>query len=98
VLGPVGDEVAASNVFDHLGGEVVAFGVLAPVLGALFTKNLCDFLTNLEDDDLESGKTIGCLLKEREMRNKSKKVVLGILKERSSKSKIKKVVLHGRYL
>jgi hypothetical protein len=69
---PVGDEVAASSVFDYVGGEVVASGVLAPVLGALFTKNLCDFLTNLEDDDLESGKTVGCLLKEREMRNKKR--------------------------
>jgi hypothetical protein len=46
----------------------------------------------LEADDPGSGKTIGCLLKEREMRNRSKKVAVGIPKERSTKSKIKKGV------
>jgi hypothetical protein len=70
-------------------GNVVASGVVAPIPGALFAKKFYDFLVNLEADDPGSGKTIGCLLKEREMRNKSK-VGSGILKEKSFKSKIKK--------
>jgi hypothetical protein len=64
--------------------------VLPPVPGALIAKKLYDFLVGLEADDPGSGKTIGCLLKEREMRTKSKKEVFGIPKERSTKSKIKK--------
>jgi hypothetical protein len=89
---PVGDEVAASGVLAPVGGKVVASSVLAPVPGALFAKKLYDFLVNLEADDPGSGKTIGCLLNEREMRNRSKKVSVGIPKERSTKSKIKKGV------
>jgi hypothetical protein len=71
-------------------GDVVASGVVAPIPGALFAKKFYDFLTNLEADDPGSGKTIGCLLKEREMRNKNKKVGSSIPKEKSFKSKIKK--------
>jgi hypothetical protein len=72
-----------------VGGNVVVSGVVAPIPGALFAKKLYDFLVNLEADEPSSGKTIGCLLKERERRNKSK-VGSGILKEKSFKSKIKK--------
>jgi hypothetical protein len=68
---------------------VVASGVVAPIPGAILAKKLYDFLVNLEADDPGSGKTIGCLLKEMEMRNK-RKVESGILKEKSFKSKIKK--------
>jgi hypothetical protein len=71
-------------------GDVVASTIVAPIPGALFAKKLIDFLVCLEADDPGSGKTIGCLLKEREMRNKSKKVGSGIMKEKSFKSKIKK--------
>jgi hypothetical protein len=70
--------------------DVVVSGVVAPIPGALFAKKLYDFLVCLEADDPGSGKTIGCLLKEREMRNKSKKVGSVNPKEKSSKSKIKK--------
>jgi hypothetical protein len=47
----------------------------------------------LEADDL--GKTIGCLLKEREIRKakKTKKVGSGSLKEKSFKSKSKKKIV-----
>jgi hypothetical protein len=44
----------------------------------------------LKVDDPGSRKTIRCLLKEREMRNKSKKVRSNIPKNKSFKSKIKK--------
>jgi hypothetical protein len=54
--------------------DVVASTIVAPIPGALFAKKLIDFLVCLEADDPGSSKTIGCLLKEREMRNKSKKV------------------------
>ena len=57
---------------------------------ALLAKKLCDFLVNLEADDPGSGKTIGCLLKERAIRRKGKKVGSGIPKEKSFKSKTKK--------
>jgi hypothetical protein len=73
-----------------VGSNVVVSGVVAPIPGALFAKKLYDFLVCLEADDPGSGKTIGCLLKEREMRNKSKKVGFVNPKEKSSKSKIKK--------
>jgi hypothetical protein len=82
--GNIGSPIALHNV-----ENVVASGVVAPITGALFAKKLYDFLVNLEADDPGSGKTIGFLLKEREMRNKSK-VGSGILKEKSFKSKIKK--------
>ncbi|KAM0842137.1 hypothetical protein ACQ4PT_058538 [Festuca glaucescens] len=72
-----------------VGDEVVASSALPPIPGALFAKKLCDFHVSLEADDPGSGKTIGCLLKEREMRNKSKEGSR-ILKEKSFKSKIKK--------
>ena len=71
--------------------KVVASGALESVLGTLFAKKLCDFLVSLEVDDPGSSKTIGCLLKEREIKSKRKKVGSGILKERSLKSKIKKI-------
>jgi hypothetical protein len=44
----------------------------------------------LEADDPGSGKTIGCLLEERALRNKSKKVGCSILKEKSFKGIKKK--------
>ena len=50
--------------------------------GALFARKLCDFLINLEADDPGSGETIGCLLKEREIRNKNKKAGSSILNEK----------------
>ena len=59
----------------------MASRALSPVPGALFAKKLCDFLVSLEADDPGSGKTIGCLLKERAIRNKSKN--LGSCKEKS---------------
>ena len=77
----VGDEVVVSSAMAS---------ALASVPGPLFAKKLCDFLVRLEADDPGSGKTIGCFLKEREMRSKSKKLVSGIRKEKSFKSKIKK--------
>jgi hypothetical protein len=70
--------------------KIVASSALAPIPGALFAKKFCEFLVGLEADDPGSGKTIGRLLKEREMRNKGKKVGSRILNEKSSKSKIKK--------
>ena len=70
------------------GDEVVASRVLPPDPGAFFAKKLCDFLVRLEVDDPGSSKTIGCLLKEREIRNKNTKV--GSCKEKSFKSKSKK--------
>jgi hypothetical protein len=76
----------------HVRVEVVALdadalGALAPVPGALFAqKKFCYYLTSLEADDPGSGKTIGCLLKERPIRNKSKKVCSGSLKRKSKKS------------
>jgi hypothetical protein len=88
----VGDEDAPSDVLAPVDGKVVASSVLAPIPGALCAKKFYDFPVNLEPDDPGSGKTIGCLLKEREMRNKRKKVVFDIPKERSTKSKVKKGV------
>jgi hypothetical protein len=71
--------------------EVVVSRALTPVPGALFAKKICDFLTRLEADDPGSGKTIGCLLKEREIRKaRATKVESGSLKEKSFKSKSKK--------
>jgi hypothetical protein len=72
-----------------VGDKVVASSALPPIPGALFAKKLCDFLVSLEADDPGSGKTIGCLLKERELRRKSK-VGPDILNEKLFKSKIKK--------
>ena len=74
-----------------MGDEVVACGALESVPGSLFAKNLCDFLVSLGVDDPWSGMTIGCLLKEREIKSKSKKVGSGTLKERSLRSKINKI-------
>jgi hypothetical protein len=70
--------------------EVIMSNALAQVPSALFARKLCNYLINLEADDPGSGKTIGCLLDERAIRNKSKKVGSSILKEKSFKSKSKK--------
>jgi hypothetical protein len=70
--------------------EVVVSGALAQVPGAIFARKLYDFLINLEADDPGSGKMIGCLLDEREIRNNSKKVGSSVLKEKSFKGKTKK--------
>jgi hypothetical protein len=55
----------------------------------LFAKKFCDFLAGLKADDPGSGKTIGCLLKERELRKEraTKEVGSGSLKEKTFKSK-----------
>ena len=74
--------------------RVVASRALPPVPRAFFAKKLCDFLARLEHGDPGSGKTIGCLLKEREIRNESKKV--GSCKEKSFKSKTKKTGASGK--
>jgi hypothetical protein len=57
--------------------------------GGSLCKEFSDFLVSLEADDPGSGKTIGCLLKERELRRKSK-VGPDILNEKLFKSKIRK--------
>lgn len=78
---PVGDKAALSSA-------------LSSVPGALFAKKFCEFLTNLEASSPGSGKTIGVLLKEKEIRDKGKKMganhLSGILKEKSFKGKSKK--------
>jgi hypothetical protein len=71
-------------------GDVVTSGIVAAIPRALFAKKLIDLLVGLETDDPRSGKTIGYLLEEREMRNKSKKVGSGILMDKSFKIKTKK--------
>jgi hypothetical protein len=53
-------------------------------------RKLYNFIASLEADDPGSGKTIGCLLEERALRNKSKKVGCSILKEKSFKGIKKK--------
>jgi hypothetical protein len=53
-------------------------------------RKFCDFLARLEADDPGSGKTIGCLLEERAIRNKCKNVGSSVLEEKSSKRKSKK--------
>jgi hypothetical protein len=72
--------------------EVVVSDALAHVPRAMFAEKFCDFLTNLEADDLGSGKTIGCLLNERAMRRELaiKKARSSILKENLSRAKAKK--------
>ena len=72
-----------------VGDEVVASRASTPIPGALFAKKLCDFLVRLEADDPGFGKTIGCLLKERKIKRKGKKV--GSCKEKSTKGKNKKL-------
>jgi hypothetical protein len=86
-----------------VGVEVVALyadalGASARVPGALFAqKKFCYFLTNLEADDPGSGKTIGCLLKERPIRNKSMKMCSGSLKRKSKKSDALRMVSLDEY-
>ena len=63
------------------------------VPGALIAKEICDFLATLDAANPESGKTVGCLLKEKAIKDKksggasSRPVVL---KVKSSKCKSKK--------
>ena len=75
-----------------VGEDIVVAGVVVPNPGALFAAKLCDFLAELDAD--KSGKTIGCLLKEKALRDKCKKGGInprpGILKEKSSRTKSKK--------
>jgi hypothetical protein len=77
---PVGVEVVALDA-DVLGAS-------APIPVALFAKKrkFCYLLTSLEADDPASGKTIRCLLKERPIRNKSKKACSVSLKRKANKS------------
>ena len=87
-LGGLSDVVVPpQESLSPMGDKVVASCALPLVPGALFAKKLCDFLVSLEADDPGSGKTIGCLLKEREMRTKCKKA--GSSKEKPFKSKKK---------
>jgi hypothetical protein len=76
----------------YFGNSVFPSGILAlSVLSSgILAIRSYDFLINLEADDPGSGKTIGCLLDEREIRNNSKKVGSSVLKEKSFKGKTKK--------
>jgi hypothetical protein len=79
----------------HAGGDVVVGGVPVPNFGVTFAIKLCEFLTKLDPD--KSGKTIGCLMKEKGLwtekgpRDKCKKdgarPQSGIRKKKSSKCK-----------
>lgn len=84
-----------------IGDEVVVSGALAPVPGAPFTKEICDFLATLDLLNLDrSGKMIGCLLKEKAIRDKSNRggasSRLVISKEKSDKCRIKKSSGRGK--
>ncbi|XBI96188.1 hypothetical protein VPH35_032508 [Triticum aestivum] len=76
-----------------VGDMVVAPRALARVPGALIAKEICHFLATLDAANPGSGKTIGCLLKEKAIRDKksggasSRPVVL---KEKSNKCRTKK--------
>jgi hypothetical protein len=72
---------------------VVASKASTPVPGALLAKEICDFLVALEAADPGSGKTIGCLLKEKAIRDKKRGGASSrpiILKEKSDKCRSKK--------
>lgn len=81
-----------SGLMVPVGEDIVVAGVVVPNPGALFAAKLCDFLAELDAD--KSGKTIGCLFKEKALRDKCKKGGInpqpGILKEKSSRTKSKK--------
>ena len=70
-----------------VGDVVVAPKAMARVPGALIAKEICDFLATLDAANPGSGKTVGCPLKEKAMRDKSKRVCgshrSGIPKEKS---------------
>jgi hypothetical protein len=57
-----------------MGNEVVVSGALVQVPRTIFARKLYDFIASLEVDDPGSGNTICCLLEERALRNKSKKM------------------------
>ena len=91
---PVSPSLESFGQVVPVGDEVMPSRTLPPIPGAFFAKKLCDFLASLEADELGSGKTIGCLLKEREIRRKTKKV--GSCKEKPFKSKSKKIWASGK--
>ncbi|XBH76094.1 hypothetical protein VPH35_102790 [Triticum aestivum] len=77
--------------------KIVVAGVLVPNPGVLLATKICEFLANLDSEN--SGKTIGCLLEEKALREKHKKGGAnsrsGILKEKSCRSKSKKDSARG---
>ena len=77
--------------------KIVVAGVLVPNPGVLLATKICEFLANLNSEN--SGKTIGCLLEEKALREKHKKGGAnsrsGILKEKSCRSKSKKDSARG---
>jgi hypothetical protein len=62
----IGHVVSVSDV-------VHTSGALAPVPGSLVSKEICDFFATLVAANPGSGKTIGCLLKKKANKDKSKK-------------------------
>ena len=74
--------------------KVVSSGALALVSEALFAKKFWELMVRLEVASLVSGNTIGCLLEEKAIRDKSKRVCTShrsvILKEKLLGRKIKK--------
>jgi hypothetical protein len=68
--------------------EIVVSSALKHVPGALLGIKFCDFLASLEADDPRYGKTIVCLLKERETRKEM--AGSSSLQEKSFKNKRKK--------
>ncbi|XBH92670.1 hypothetical protein VPH35_083748 [Triticum aestivum] len=77
--------------------KIVVAGLLVPNPGVLLATKICEFLANLDSEN--SGKTIGCLLEEKALREKHTKGGAnsrsGILKEKSCRSKSKKDSARG---
>ena len=98
-----GPDMANMRSLEPFGGvvpmadKIVVAGVLVPNPGVLLATKICEFLANLDSEN--SGKTIGCLLEEKALREKHKKGGAnsrsGILKEKSCRRKSKKDSARG---
>lgn len=64
------------NQVVHVGDEVVASGALAPICDAIFARKFQELIARLEVANPGSRKTVGCLLKEKDIVDKRKRLCL----------------------